>query len=124
MPRELPVMSACFAFCAMVPPGRAVAAKDAGRTPRCNYSGIMCAVGIAHRVGSYDAAALLHEIRKLRPLDRESEPMLLRQGIGRDVDHQLQLARAVGRADDGGEIGLVGGERGHSLRPLVQSVER
>src|SRR5438094_609929 len=47
MPRELPVMSACFPFCAMAPPGRAVAAKDARRTPRCNYSGITCAVGRA-----------------------------------------------------------------------------
>jgi len=55
---------------------------------------------IAHRVRFHNAAALLHEIRKSRPLDRESEPMLLREGIGRDVDHQLQRAGAVGRADE------------------------
>src|SRR5207245_11551397 len=124
MPRELPVMSAWFLFCAMAPPGRAVAAKDARRTPRCNYSGITCAVGIAHGVGFDDAAALLHEIRKRGPLDCESEAMLLRQGIGRDVDHQLQLTGAVGRADDRGEVGLVGREGSHTLRPLVQVVER
>src|SRR2546428_626021 len=56
MPRELPVMSACFAFCAMAPPSRAVAAKGGGRTPHCNYSGIMRGVGIAHRVGLYYTA--------------------------------------------------------------------
>src|SRR5438046_9449863 len=95
MPRELPVMSACFPFSAMAPPGRAVAAKDARRTPRCSYSGIVCAVGIAHRVGFDDAAALLHEIRKRRPLDRESAAMLLRQGCGGDLADQLKAARAV-----------------------------
>src|SRR5437016_3308938 len=113
MPRELPVMSACFPFCAMAPPGRAVAAKDARRTPRCNYSGIVCAVGIAHRVGFDDAAALLHEIRKRRPLDRESEAMLLRQGFGRDVDHQLQLAGGVGGKDQWGQS--------HTKTPAVRS---
>src|SRR5438045_9452426 len=40
MPRELPVMRAYFPLCAMTPPGRAVADKDAGRTPPCNYSRI------------------------------------------------------------------------------------
>ena len=67
----------------------------------------MRAVGIPHRIGLYDGPALPHEIGENGPLDRESEPVLLRQGIGRDVDHQLQLA-PVGRADDRGEIGLVG----------------
>src|SRR6266850_1021500 len=124
MPRELPVMSACFPFFAMNPPGRVVAAKDARGTPPGNYSGIMCAVGIAHRVGFYNAAALSHQIREGGPLDRESEPVLLGERIRRDVHHQLQLAGTVGRADDGGEIGLVGGERGHTLGPRVQPIER
>ncbi len=86
--------------------------------------GITRAVGIPHRVGLYDGAALPHEIGERGPLDRESEPVLLRQGIGRDVDHQLQLA-PIGRADDRGEIGLVGGEGCHALRPPpVQLVQR
>src|SRR5436305_14141736 len=100
MPRELPVMSACFPFCAMAPPGRAVAAKDARRTPRCNYSGITCAVGIAHRGGFDGAAALWREVRKRRALEGEREAMLVRQGGGRGGDHPARRAGEVGRADD------------------------
>jgi len=38
------VINACFPLCAMSPPCGAVAAKDAGRTPTCNHSGIQGAL--------------------------------------------------------------------------------
>src|SRR2546422_7471434 len=73
MPRELPVINACFPSCAMSPPCGAMAAKDAGRTPTCNHSGIPGRAGAPPRgVISYRTPPLEDRLMHATPGTRAS----------------------------------------------------